>query len=240
MPDLIGSERLFVNKRPGDDCSITFFTLAQTLAAQAKTIVDVGCGRGATMDDPAGGPPMQNLRGEGRRVIGVDIDPVGEQNPMIDEFRLLTQDKPWPLDDASVDLIISDWTWEHVQDPAAFTAELARVLRPGGAFLARTVSRRSPLSIGARMVPNRKHAAVLAELQPDREECDVFPTAYRMNTKRALRPLLDPHFDWTVTTKPGLANYFGRWPKFASFVDINERRFPRSMQMVMIISGRKR
>lgn len=37
-----------------------------------------------------------------------------------------------PLPDASADLVYSNFTFEHIQDPAAMAAEIARVLRPGG------------------------------------------------------------------------------------------------------------
>lgn len=238
--ELIGSSRLFQNRRAGDDCSITYLTLAQTLAAQADVVLDAGCGRGAMMDDPAGGPPLQDLRGPGRKVIGIDIDPVAAQNPMIDEFRQVSPDGRWPLADASADLVVSDWVLEHVTDPPQFVAELARVLRPGGAFVARTVSRWSALALGARVVPNRAHARVLGRMQPGREDRDVFPTAYLMNTRRALHGLLDDRFDWTAMNKPGLQNYLGPWPRLARFTAATEPHLPRSCQMVLIVSARRR
>ena len=68
---------------------------------------------------------------------------------MIDEFRLIGPDGRWPLDDASVDLAVSDFVLEHVTEPEAFVAELARVLRPGGMYIARTISRRSALAAAA-------------------------------------------------------------------------------------------
>lgn len=237
---LIGSSRLFVNARAGDDCTITYLTLAQTLAAQSAVVVNAGCGRGAMMDDPAGGPPLHDLRGPKRAVIGIDLDPAGAQNPMIDEFRQIPQDGRWPLADGCADLVVSDWVMEHVLDPERYVAELTRVLRPGGAFVARTVSRRSALSLAARLIPNRMHARVIHRLQPGREVRDVFPTAYRLNTQRALRELLDPAFDWTVITKPGLLNYLGPWPSLARAVEAIERCLPRSWQMVLIVSGRRR
>lgn len=215
---LIGSARLFVNRRAGDDCTITYLTLAHTLAAQADVVLDVGCGRGGLMDDPAGGPPLQDLRGPGRQVIGIS----------------------WPLEDGSVDLVVSDWVLEHVTDPQHFVSELARVLRPGGAFVARTVSRWSVLSFGARLVPDRAHARVLGRLQPGREDRDVFPTTYQMNTRRALRKLLDPQFDWTVMMRPGLENYFGPWPRLGGLTAAVERHLPGPGQMVLIVSARRR
>lgn len=38
----------------------------------------------------------------------------------------------FPLPDCSADLVYSNFTFEHIQDPAAMAAEIARVLKPGG------------------------------------------------------------------------------------------------------------
>lgn len=40
-----------------------------------------------------------------------------------------------PFDDASFDTVLSNQVFEHVRDPRAFFAELARVLRPGGRLI---------------------------------------------------------------------------------------------------------
>ena len=41
----------------------------------------------------------------------------------------------WPVEDASVDLVLATETLEHIPDPAVFLAEARRVLRPGGRLL---------------------------------------------------------------------------------------------------------
>jgi len=240
MPEPLGSHRFFTDHRGTVDSAVVLFALAQSVAVDATDVVDVGCGRGVFVDPEGRGRRLHDLRAPGRRVIGIDVDPVAAENPVIDEFRLITGAR-WPLEDASADLVVCDWVLEHVQDPPAFVAELRRVLRPGGAFLARTINRRSLLALGARAVPNTRHAGVLAKVQPGRAEQDVFPTAYRMNTRRALAPLLDPHFEWTTSAHPGLEHYAVRWPWLASAVAAVEPRvLPRSAHLALVVAARLR
>lgn len=239
MTEPLGSFRFFQDYRRGVNSTVVLFTTALALAGDAQTIVDVGCGRGAPVDPEGRGRRLHDLRGPGRQVIGIDVDPVGKENPVLDEFRLIEDDR-WPLDDASVDLVYSDWTLEHVEHPDSFVAELTRVLRPGGAFVARSVSRHSLLSLGARMVPNASHPKVISRLQPNREEQDVFPTAYRMNTVRALKALFERDYDWAVSFHPGLDQYAGRWPRLARIVAAIEPHLPRHLQLALVVTARKR
>jgi|GEM_PF-3188102 len=222
----------------GDDSAAMFCSIIHALLPQTQVVVDVGCGRGGAVQTLDGSDPL-DFRGEGRRVIGIDVDPVGTDNPVIDEFRLIDGDR-WPLDDASVDLVISDWTLEHVDAPEAFVAELTRVLRPGGAIVARTVNRNSVPALGARIVPNRHHAKVVGKLQPGRQERDVFPTVYRMNNRKALAALLDGAYDWSITSHGGLQHYLGPWPRTAKVAQVVEARLPKANRLTLLLCARKR
>ena len=118
----LGWDEIFEDRVLSQDSAHVFLVTAQALAAQAKVIAEVGCGRGvlADVDTPNPRGPWQDLRGEGRHVIGIDIDPVGTENPVIDEFRLIGEDLAWPLESGTVDLAVSDFVLEHVTDPPAF------------------------------------------------------------------------------------------------------------------------
>lgn len=233
----LGWDELFDPARAESDSLPTFLATSHALAAGSQLIVDVGCGRGEWSAEH--GTSFQDFRGAGRTVVGIDVDPVGIQNPMIDEFRLIEDDR-WPLDTSSVDLAVSDFTLEHVRSPTAFVGELTRVLRPGGAFVARTVSRYSLLSSVARLVPNPRHPDVLSKLQPRRQARDVFPTAYLMNSERALRRLLDADFDWAVTHRTGVEQYLLRTPRLARAAAVVETRLPRSTRTTLVVTARKR
>lgn len=51
------------------------------------------------------------------------------------DLRQANLDDDWPLDDASVDVVIAMMVFEHLFDPFHSFAELARVLKPGGCGL---------------------------------------------------------------------------------------------------------
>jgi SAM-dependent methyltransferase len=236
----LGWSELFDDRILATDSAHVFLITAQALAPDCDIIAEVGCGRGAMLEGVDETRPWQDLRGPGRTVIGIDVDPVGVENPVVDEFRLIGDDGVWPLDDDSVDLAVSDFVLEHVTDPPAFVAELTRTLRPGGVFIARTVSRASLLSLAARAVPNRKHSRVLNVFQPGRQEQDVFRTAYRMNTRPDLAALFDRDYEWAAASRTGLERYLMPWPKVAKAVQVVERRLPRTMQCALVICARKR
>lgn len=222
------------------DSLLTFLTTAQALAARACEVVDVGCGRGAGVTGSQSGHSWQDLRGENRKVIGIDVDPAAAVNPVIDEFRLIGGDGLWPIGDASVDLVVCDWVLEHIEDPGLFVRELGRVLRPGGFFVARTVNRHGLLGVGARLVPEGLHERLLGRLQPGREQRDIFPTHHRMNTERSLVRLLGDQFEVAVAHRTGLEQYLLPWAGLARAVDAVERHLPQALHMTLVVVARRR
>lgn len=168
------------------DGTVEFYGRVKALARPDMLAVDLGAGRGAWYedDDSHFRRDMRLLKGHVARVIGCDIDPAVLNNRAIDEARLLKPGEPWPFEDASVDLIISDYVLEHIEDPGTFANEVHRILKPGGWLCARTPTRHHYVSIAARLVSNLRHAKVLQFAQPGRKAEDVFPTSYRLNTPK--------------------------------------------------------
>ncbi len=172
------------------DGTIAFYSRVQALARPDSVVVDFGCGRGAYAADPI--PFRRNLRvlkGKVQRVIGLDAAPAGAENPFLDEFRC-QETSVWPLDNASADLIVCDNVLEHLPEPEVFFAEAYRVLRPGGMLCIRTPNRWNYVALLSRLIPNRRHAQVLAKAKPGLGEEDIFPTFYRCNSLPALRAAL--------------------------------------------------
>lgn len=169
------------------DGTVAFYVRVGALLSADSVVLDIGCGRGAAIDDRV--PTRKALRilqGKARTVVGIDVDPAAAENPFVDDFRLV-QGPAWPIETASIDLAIADFVLEHVEDPDAFFAECARVVKPGGVLCLRTPNAWSYIGLLARLIPNRRHHAVLRTAQPDRKAEDAFPTLYRCNTASAIR-----------------------------------------------------
>jgi SAM-dependent methyltransferase len=173
------------------DGTVEFFSRVNALLMADAVVLDFGAGRGrGAAEDPVQyRRALRSLQGKCRRLVAVDIDDAVLQNPSVDEAHLVREGERLPFDDASIDLIVSDMTFEHITDPKRTIAELKRILKPGGWLCARTPNRWGYIGVGATLIPNRLHAPLLKYLQPQRKAVDVFPTAYRVNTYRAFSEL---------------------------------------------------
>src|SRR3954447_13441136 len=99
-----------------------------------SVVLDLGCGAGTDLLIAA------QMTGRGGRAIGVDMTPamleragasaleMGLDNVELHESLI----ESLPLEDSSVDVVISNGVIDLVPDKAAVFAEIDRVLRPGG------------------------------------------------------------------------------------------------------------
>lgn len=184
---------LAVGGYPRNSHKIRIYNRILSVLKPEHTVLDYGAGRGVR--HLTGGSyeiKITNLKGKCRKVIGVDVDPVVVENSSLDEAYVMQSDSKIPLPDNSVDLVMSWAVFEHISNPEEACAELRRVLKPGGWICAFTPNKFGDVAIVARLVPNRLHARVLKSIGmvgdgAVREEVDVFPTFYRLNSSRALK-----------------------------------------------------
>jgi SAM-dependent methyltransferase len=180
------------------DGTVQFYQRVRALSGPNQVVLDFGAGRGAAYheDLSAYRKSLRDLRGEGRLIIGADVDPVVRNNPWIDEGTVIEMDAPLPFQDSTFDLILSDSTFEHIRDESRIAAELDRVLKVGGWICARTPNRYGYVAVMNRVVPARLASSLVRSAQPDRKAQDIFPAYYRMNTLRKLRKLFpDDRYD---------------------------------------------
>lgn len=94
-------------------------------------VLDAGCGNGAVTAELSAALP-------GTRVVGLDAHP-----GLLDRARARAVDGPapelflgdigdTPFADATFDLVLSRYVFQHLREPVAAARELRRVLRPGG------------------------------------------------------------------------------------------------------------
>lgn len=222
------------------DGTIAFYSRVQALASSQAVVVDFGCGRGAYANDPI--PFRRDLRifkGKVGQVIGLDANPSAKENPFLDVFFQL-QGAHWPLDDGCADLCVCDNVLEHLPDPGAFFSEARRVLKPGGVVCIRTPNRWNYVALLSRLIPNRKHAAVLAKAKPGLEEKDVFPTLYRCNTIGAVRRALEREdFEAVVYGYEAEPSYLSFSKAAYALGVLHQRIAPGSLKPSIFAFGRK-
>lgn len=224
------------------DGTVEFYTRIRSLLRPDMRILEFGAGRGSAH----GGDPvdyrrsLRHISGDGRHVVGVDIDPIVLENPFLDQAFVIVPDGPLPFPDASFDMIVSDYVFEHVANAGHVAAELSRVLAPGGWLCARTPNRWSLIGLAIQLAPNRLHYQILSRFQPDRQAQDVFPTAYRLNSHAALRHHFPPsawqHATYTWDAEPG---YAGNWHLLWLFYRLFFRLSPRGIRTNLFIFLRK-
>ena len=66
------------------------------------------------------------------------------------------------------------------------------------------------VSLVTRLIDNSRHSEILRRVQPDRHEVDVFPTAFKLNSKRELRQWFpaEAFDDFTYRYEPEPGYYF--------------------------------
>jgi SAM-dependent methyltransferase len=190
------------------DGTIQFYQRVRSLIWADAVVLDFGAGRGVRYieDTIPSRRELHCLKGKVRRVIGADVDPVVKQNPGIDEAIMLGPQGQIPLPDRSVDIVVSDFTFEHIADPQTIARELDRVLAPGGWICARTPNRYGYIAMANLLLPKGMRRRVLNLMQRDRKAEDIFPAYYRLNTVAALRRCFDPrgydHFVYAWDAEP--------------------------------------
>jgi SAM-dependent methyltransferase len=164
-------------------------------------LLDAGCGRTA--------PILEKYRNRTRRLVGVDLV---EFVPPSDGMELHRCDLgAMPIEDSCIDLIMARSVMEHVTDPLRVYGEIFRVLRPGGRFIFLTANLWDYASIAAKLIPNRFHPWIVSKTE-GREQHDVFPVAYRTNTRGAIGKWADLAGFEIISFR-----YLGQYPSYFLF-----------------------
>jgi 2-polyprenyl-6-hydroxyphenyl methylase / 3-demethylubiquinone-9 3-methyltransferase len=114
--------------------------IAERTALAGSRVLDVGCG---------GGLLAEALARTGARVTGIDLAPAmievarlhAAESALAVDYRLSSAEAVAAAEPAGFDVVTCMEMLEHVPEPAAMTATLAQLLRPGGALFVSTINR---------------------------------------------------------------------------------------------------
>ncbi len=114
--------------------------IAERTALAGSRVLDVGCG---------GGLLAEALARAGARVTAIDLAPGmievarlhAAESALAVDYRLVGAEEVAAAEPAGFDVVTCMEMLEHVPEPAAMTATLARLLRPGGALFVSTLNR---------------------------------------------------------------------------------------------------
>lgn len=114
-------------------------------------------------------------------------------------------------------MIVSENTFEPIEDAEFVARELYRILKPGRFICARTPNRTGYLRLLAELVPKRLHAKVLEPVQPERKAENVCPTVYKMDSPRHIKQLFPTAEVVSCYTMEEPSYFFGNRFVYAGF-----------------------
>ena len=181
-PSVLRAWETFYPNYTGDE----FKDIVASHLKPAHHILEIGAGSGL------GDQYNFGFKGKVKKYAGVDLDPRVIDNPGLDEAYIVDGGK-LPFPDNTFDVVFHTMVAEHVENPDLFTSECARVLKPGGTYLFQTPSRFFYPMIVASITPHAFHEFYIKNFASGRESEDVFPTVYKLNTKKAITKVSTKH-----------------------------------------------
>ena len=159
--------------------------LVSRLVSTSTDWLDVGGGQSLF---PSNASLAQTLSQRARRLVGVDPTENICANPYLHE-RIQCRIEEYQTD-ARFDLATLRMVAEHIAEPRKLIESFHRLLRPGGLVVIFTPYLWSPSTTASRLLPFRLHAPI-ARLFWRADDEDVFPTVYKMNTRKQLTALFE-------------------------------------------------
>lgn len=125
-------------------------------------------------------------------IVGFDLDRAALQR-IAPEPCALADLEAIPARNESIDLLVSEFVFEHFERPQKVIAECTRVLRPGGELVFLTINKNSLPGRITAWTPHGFHRWINRIRPIEVDEADVFPTFYRLNTYARISRLFEQH-----------------------------------------------
>ena len=150
--------------------------------------LELGCGHQILM--PWSCHAEQEVADRCNTVVGLDYELSSLKNHMAIRKKICGDIAFLPFSDGSFDLVTANMVVEHLRDPEEPFREVYRILKPGGVFLFHTMNTFGYSTIAARLIPEVLKSKIVYLLE-GRKEHDVFPTFYKVNSRKAVRSIAD-------------------------------------------------
>ncbi len=149
--------------------------------------LDLGCGHKLFSGSlPDSEHSQYELARRAKLVVGIDGDLNALRENRLLRNRIVGSVEKLPFCNRSFDLVTANMVVEHVCDPEALLYEINRVLSTSGIFIFHTPNIRNYKIMIARAFPGLMKKRTIKYLQ-DRDEADVYPTCYRINSPDAIK-----------------------------------------------------
>jgi 2-polyprenyl-3-methyl-5-hydroxy-6-metoxy-1,4-benzoquinol methylase len=144
-------------------------------------VLDIGCGRGGL---------VEQLHHPLDRVVGIDPDWLSLHEHRLKLTSAVAFSDDLPFAPNTFDVAFASWVLEHLARPFQTFQSIARILKPGGAFVFITPNGRHPLALLNKTLGRlgRLQGRLVAELY-GRSADDTFATHYRANSQHDLKQL---------------------------------------------------
>jgi ubiquinone/menaquinone biosynthesis C-methylase UbiE len=151
---------------------------------EAAVWLDLGCGRQLFAEWMAA--EQQEMIRRSKQLVGIDLNRASLLRHEGLRDRVEGSLEGLPFRDGAFDLVTANMVVEHLRDVHGVLQEIRRVLKPGGLFIFHTPNYLNFAIFGASLVPQALKNRLIWFFEKRKEE-DVFPTFYRMNTRKAIR-----------------------------------------------------
>ena len=169
-PGLIDSQYRYVDK-------------LSSVVARDTVWLDVGCGHRLvpawTRFDES------QLCSRAKFIVGMDRDEASLKRHKNLHARVIADVDALPFRSGAFTLVTANMVVEHLSQPRQSLAEVAQILRPGGLFVFHTVNLRHYNAWISSLLPQWLKLR-LVKFFENRKAEDVYPTHYRLNTRKAI------------------------------------------------------
>ncbi|MBL7048846.1 MAG: class I SAM-dependent methyltransferase [Nitrospira sp.] len=145
--------------------------------------IDLGCGH--NLLSPWRAEKEKELMERPGLFVGFDYDLLSLQKNNTAANKVRGDMNRLPFASNTFDLITSNMVFEHLQEPDIAFKEIYRILKPGGILIFHTPNSIGYTTVSARLLPEAIKGKLVEFLQ-DREEEDIFPTYFKVNSPDAI------------------------------------------------------